>query len=89
MSKYIKSLRELFPSAINIEQIGSKQIAIVIQPEGLTELYSYSTKVGIFKEGIWYLTTAKYSHTTSRQLTEFSRNCDKIEWVKDIDTIGE
>lgn len=56
---------------INIEevkQVGSKQLFIV---KG-RELYSYWTKVGYLEDATWFLTTKKYTKTTSKQLTQFA-----------------
>ena len=80
MSAYTKELQQRFPSAA-IEQLGSKQMAIVAQPDGTTNLVSYETVVGCKQNGCWYLTTKKYSITTSKQLTQFARTGPNVEWV--------
>lgn len=61
---------------INIEevkQVGSKQLFIVKD----CELYSYWTKVGFKRDGMWLLTMTKYTKTTSKQLTQFFQSCVK------------
>jgi hypothetical protein len=57
----------------SIKQEGSKQLFIVRRSNTL-ELYSYFTKVGEMVDGVWNLTTNKYSRTTSKQLTQFARD---------------
>jgi hypothetical protein len=64
-----------------VKQVGSKQLFIV---KGM-ELYSYYTKVGYLENGTWYLTTEKYSVTTSKQLNQFVSYVRKetlfsVEW---------
>lgn len=55
-----------------VKQIKSKQLFIV---KGI-ELYSSYTKVGVLEDEVWYLTTKKYSSSTSRQLSQFAN------WVR-------
>jgi hypothetical protein len=63
-----------------VEQVGSKQLFVVTYPD-YRLLVSYYTIVGFRSQGAWLLTTAKYSKTTSKQLTQFSR--DKlIGWLE-------
>lgn len=52
----------------NLQQIGNKNLYI---GDG-KYLISYKTIVGVLHEGVWLLTTDKYSRTTSKQLTQFS-----------------
>jgi len=52
-----------------IEQVGHKQLFIMDN----RLLVSYLTIVGVEIAGIWYLTSKKYSRTTSRQLNYFSQ----------------
>jgi len=63
-----------------VEQVGSKQLFIVTYPS-YRILVSYYTIVGYKASGCWLLTTAKYSKTTSRQLTQFA--WDKtVSWIE-------
>lgn len=64
-----------------VEQVGYKQLFIVTQPDRQL-LISYKTIVG-YKypaNNVWLLTRAKYSPTTSKQLTQFSRG-KVVEWI--------
>jgi hypothetical protein len=86
MTTYTKELQNLFPEAI-ISQFGNRQMAVVTHSNYTRLLYSYRTIVGRFRNGVWYLTTTKYSHTTTRQLNQFVHTVGKVEWVDDIDNI--
>lgn len=57
----------------DIIQIDSKQLFIVKD----NELYSYLTKVGFKRDGMWLLTMNKYSGATTKQLTQFFQSCVK------------
>jgi len=63
----------------NVEQINHMQLFIVDN----MYLYSYRTLIGIFADGVWCITTAKYSNTTNRQISKFSRKvgCDYIKRI--------
>ena len=61
----------------SVKQCDSMQLFIVKRSFG-TVLVSYYTTVGILKDGTWYLTTQRYSVTTSKQLTRFSRGRDCV-----------
>ena len=61
-------------NAASVTQIGSKQLFIAQLQNNVTVLISYYTIVGFERSGIWYVTDRKYSVTTSRQITQFSRN---------------
>lgn len=63
-----------------VEQVGNKQLFIVTFP-AYQLLVSYHTIVGYRSEGTWLLTKAKYSNTTSKQLTQFSYR-KTIGWVE-------
>jgi hypothetical protein len=63
-----------------VEQVGSKQLFIVMYPT-YQVLVSYRTVVGYRSQGGWLLTTAKYSPTTSKQLTQFASG-KTIGWVE-------
>ncbi len=62
-----------------INQVGSKQLFIVTYPT-YQLLVSYLTMVGYRSQGNWLLTTAKYSTTTSKQLTQFASG-KTIGWI--------
>jgi hypothetical protein len=63
-----------------VEQVGSKQLFVVTYPT-YKLLVSYRTVVGYRSEGTWLLTKAKYSTTTSKQLTQFSHG-KTIGWIE-------
>jgi hypothetical protein len=63
-----------------VEQVGSKQLFVVTYPT-YKLLVSYRTVVGYRSQGSWLLTTAKYSTTTSKQLTQFAR-VKTIGWIE-------
>ena len=63
-----------------VEQEGSKQLFVVTYPT-YKLLVSYRTVVGYRSQGSWLLTTAKYSTTTSKQLTQFSHG-KTIGWIE-------
>lgn len=68
----------------SVEQIGSKQLFIV----NGTALVSYTTIVGKLMEDTWYLSTEKYSVTTTKQCTQFAneqlRKGFKVERVAEL-----
>ena len=57
------------------KQIGQKNLWFGVTTTGVRVLISYNTVVGRYNPatGFWELTKQKYSTTTSRQLTQFSR----------------
>ena len=63
-----------------VQQEGSKQLFVVTYPT-YKLLVSYRTIVGYRSEGTWLLTKAKYSTTTSKQLTQFSHG-KTIGWIE-------
>lgn len=63
-----------------VEQLGSKQLFVVTFPT-YQLLVSYLTIIGYRSQGTWLLTTAKYSPTTSKQLTQFARG-KTIGWIE-------
>jgi hypothetical protein len=63
-----------------VQQVGSKQLFVVTYPT-YKLLVSYRTIVGYRSEGTWLLTKAKYSTTTSKQLTQFSHG-KTIGWIE-------
>jgi hypothetical protein len=63
-----------------VQQEGSKQLFVVTYPN-YQLLISYRTMVGYRSEGSWLLTKAKYSTTTSKQLTQFSHG-KTIGWIE-------
>lgn len=70
----------------NVTQIDSKHLFIVELSNGKTALVSYYTIVGYYVFGTWYITSKKYSATTSRQLSKFASGRTVIK-VDDIDNI--
>lgn len=63
-----------------IERIGQTELFIVHTP--LTQhLYSYTTRVGIYKHGKWYLTLERHSVTTTRQVNQLAISVPRSEWV--------
>lgn len=68
--------RQLFMAYIYTEELGYQKILI-----------SYRTVIGVYDGDIWHITTKKYSHTTSRQITSFSSSrWNKIKRI-DNDTL--
>ena len=57
-----------------VRQIKSMQLFIVDTRYLGRVLVSYKTTVGVFHNSIWYLTTEKFSATTSKQITIFARS---------------
>ena len=70
-----------------IKQIGSKQLFVVNVSNGEIGyrhiLVSYRTIIGYNDSEFWYITTRKYSVTTSRQITAFVR--DRWDRIKRVD----
>jgi hypothetical protein len=83
-----KDIEGLFPTFLDgkpcfkpeVHQVGSKQLFVATFPT-YQLLISYYTIVGYRSEGAWLLTTAKYSTTTSKQLTQFSHR-KTIDWIE-------
>lgn len=76
-----------------IKQIGSKQLFVVNISSGDIGyrhiLVSYRTIIGYNDNEFWYITTRKYSQTTSRQITAFSRNrWDRIKRVENEELVA-
>jgi hypothetical protein len=63
-----------------VAQIGSKQL-FVVTFQTYQLLISYYTIVGYRSGKIWLLAKAKYSTTTSKQLTQFSSR-KTIGWIE-------
>ena len=63
---------------MSIQQIGKKQLFIV---DG-NKLVSYSTIIGYKHNGTWYITTKKFSPTTSKQTTQFINNYTNCPCVR-------
>ena len=60
-----------------VSQCDNMQL-FVVKRERDTVLVSYYTIVGVLKNDTWYITTERYSVTTPKQLTRFSRGRDCI-----------
>ena len=70
-----------------VQQLGSKQLFIAETPD-LIVLVSYRTIVGVLKNEVWYLTDKKCSVTTSKQMSQFTRN-RTVQYVDDLNNIPE
>ena len=57
-----------------VKQVKSRQLFIVDTSYLGRLLISYKTTIGIFHNSIWYLTTEKFSPTTSKQTTMFANS---------------
>lgn len=57
-----------------IKQVNTMQLFIVDTSYLGRLLVSYKTAIGIFHNLTWYITTEKFSTTTSKQVTIFSRS---------------
>ena len=68
----------------SVEQVGSKQLFIVYTGYGKALVLSYDTIIGVYSDDTLFLTTEKYSHTTSRHCSELSRMY-KAKAVKRVD----
>ena len=74
MSVTIKDIKRQFLTAEKVEQFRSMQLFIAYFPKGRV-LISYYTPVGYYSYiNGWSITTKKYSRSTSRQITMFSRD---------------
>lgn len=76
-----------------IEQVGSKQLFIVNISSGDIGyrhiLVSYRTIIGYNDNEFWYITTKKYSRTTSSQITAFSRNrSGRIKYIENEELVN-
>lgn len=58
----------------NVKQVNTMQLFIVDTSYLGRLLVSYKTTIGIFHNLTWYVTTEKFSTTTSKQVTIFSRS---------------
>jgi hypothetical protein len=65
-----------------VSQVGHKQLFVALFP-AYQLLISYLTIVGYCFEGTWLLTTKKYSHTTSKQLSQFSYR-KTVVWIDEV-----
>lgn len=76
-----------------IKQVGAKQLFIINVSNGDIGyrhiLVSYRTIIGFHDSEFWYITTKKYSQTTSCQITAFSRGrWDRIKRVENEELIA-
>ena len=86
MSVTKKNISSIFGVPLSaVKQVGAKQLFIIYIPDGGYRLIlvSYKTIIGYHDSDGWYITTKKYSHTTSRQITAFSRG--RLGKIKRID----
>jgi hypothetical protein len=68
---YLQHFKDRYPYA---EQIGLKQMAVIRDSRDNFILFSYYTPVGYNQNDVWYITNQRYSVTTSKQISLFSRN---------------
>ena len=75
MSKVqVKDIQLAFNVSRNmVKQVNSMQLFIVDTSYLGRILVSYKTTIGAFHNSVWYITTEKFSSTTSKQITVFSR----------------
>jgi hypothetical protein len=72
MTVTIKDIQLAYNVAPNmIKQIDSKQLFIVDTSYLGRLLVSYKTTIGIFHNSVWFITTQKFSPTTSKQTSQF------------------
>ena len=85
----LAQIKQLFPDYTHHEQVDSKQLFICSNYVGTDTankhnriLVSYRTIVGWYDAVLctWVLTRAKYSPTTSKQLSQFAYN-HNVTWV--------
>lgn len=57
-----------------VKQFNSCQLFIVDSYQYGRVLVSYTTIIGLFKDSKWYITSERYSVTTSRQTSVFIRS---------------
>lgn len=72
-----------------VKQIDSKQLFIVDTSYLGRLLVSYKTTIGIFHNAIWYITSEKFSPTTSKQTTQFINSTSFEVKRVDKETFGE
>lgn len=83
MTVKIKDIQLAYNVPANmVKQVKSKQLFIVDTSYLGRILVSYKTTIGIFHNSIWYITTEKFSPTTSKQTTIFINSTKfKVERV--------
>jgi hypothetical protein len=84
MSKVtIKDIQLAYNVAANmVYQVGSRQMFMVDTSYLGRLLVSYRTTIGVFYNGVWYVTKEKFSATTSKQTTMFCNSTSfKVERV--------
>lgn len=69
---YLKTLKALAPTATEVEQFKSCQCGWAWYGSAAI-IYSYTTIVGVVLDGVHYLTTEKYSSTTTQQLNKMAK----------------
>lgn len=75
MTVKIKDIQLAYNVPANmVKQVKSKQLFIVDTSYLGRILVSYKTTIGIFHNSIWYITTEKFSPTTSKQTTMFANS---------------
>jgi hypothetical protein len=76
MGVKLSTILENYPDFIG-RQIGFKQLFVLTKKDNtLKLLVSYHTIVGFTIGNVWWLTSNKYSRTTSKQLSQFARSKD-------------
>lgn len=67
-----------------VKQFNSCQLFIVDTSYLGRILVSYKTTIGVFHNSIWYITTQKFSATTSKQTTRFKVERVSAETFDDL-----
>ena len=79
----LTDIKKLYPND-KVTQVRSIQLFVVHKGNPL--LVSYRTVIGVRIGDTWYITTKKYSVSTSRQITEFRnelRQCRTFNFIPD------
>jgi hypothetical protein len=72
MTVKVKDIESSYNVPANmVRQVNSKQLFIVDTSYLGRLLVSYKTTIGLFHNGVWYITNKKFSPTTSKQTTQF------------------
>ena len=72
MSVFKKDIQLAYNVAPNmVKQIASKQLFNVDTSYLGRLLVSYRTTIGVFHNGVWFITKEKFSPTTSKQTSQF------------------
>jgi len=78
----LKEIKALYPNH-TVEQVDSKQCFYVYFGTQHAIALSYKTIVGCYTKGTFYLTTHKYSVTTTQQCNRMARDFCSVRRVDD------